>query len=395
MKAQQFINKASQTNTSRGRAPRKVPELTLANNRSEFYIFNDRANGGYVVVSGDERMPDVLAYSYDGQINMDDMPDNMRAWLEEYAEQVKYLRAYPEAKATRRAAAERVNIAPLLTCWFSQGSPYNTPYNEKCPVIDGQHSITGCVATAMAQIMYYWKWPKQTTDVILGYTTKTYRINIPAIPITTIDWDNMLNYYAYEGNYTVEQRDAISTLMLLCGTSVEMDYAPSDSGARLSSRVLWQYFGYDDLVENVDRSDFDTNEWEQLIYDELNNGRPVLYKGDGNGGHVFVLDGYENGYFHVNWGWGGSDAYVLMSGTEGWREYIAGHTAVIGIQPEYPNSTCRYGVVDNGKLSLYYDNKKASRFGTVLPHLEVLSDDDEITECVIDPSFADVIYEST
>ena len=397
VKAQQFLsfNTANQANASRGRAPRKAPELSLANNRSEFYVFNDRANGGYVVVSGEERMPDVLAYSYDGSFDTNNMPCNMQAWLEEYAEQVKYLMAHPEAKMTRRAATERENIAPLLTCWFSQGSPtYSSPYNEKCPVINGEHSVTGCVATAMAQIMYYWKWPKQTTDVIPGYITKTYGINMPDIPITTIDWDNMLNEYDYEGNYTAEQRDAISTLMLLCGTSVEMDYAPSGSGASPSSRVLWKYFGYDDLAENVDRNDFNTNDWEQLMYDELNNGRPVFYRADGGGGHAFVLDGYKDGYFHVNWGWGGADAYVLMSGTEGWREYISGHAAVIGIQPEYPNSTCRYGIVDNGKLTLYYDNKKDSRSGTVLPHLEDLSDDDEITECIIDPSFANVKYRS-
>ena len=96
-------------------------ELTLANNRDEYYVFNDNANRGYIIISGEERMPEVLAYSHDGNFDADNIPCNMRAWLEEYAEQVAYLRMHPEAKVTRRTAPERRNISPLLTCWFNQG----------------------------------------------------------------------------------------------------------------------------------------------------------------------------------------------------------------------------------------------------------------------------------
>ena len=217
MKAQQFFGKANQSYANRRNAPRKTPKLVLANNREELYIYNDKANGGYVVISGDDRLPDVLAYSYDGLYDDNNIPDNMKAWMDDYAEQVSYLRAHPEVKMAKQNVTERQNIDPLLTCGFGQGSPYN----DKCPEVDGMRCPTGCVATAMAQIMFYFQWPKQTTDVIPGYTTRYRKIVMPEQPVTTIDWDNI--YSDYGGAYSNEQADAISTLMLLCGTAVEMD----------------------------------------------------------------------------------------------------------------------------------------------------------------------------
>ena len=388
-KAEQFLGKASLSR----RAPHKAPQLTLANNRDEFYVFNDKANGGYVIVSGEERMPDVLAYSYDSRFDADNIPCNMKAWLEGYAEQVKYLRTHPEASA-RRTTTERENVGPLLTCWFNQ----DTPYWNKCPEVNGEHCFTGCTATAMAQIMYYWQWPKQTTDVIRGYTTYTHKIDMPAIPVTTIDWDNILDRYYWNGSYTEEQTNAISTLLLLCGTSVQMDYTPDGSGASLydASKAFRNYFDYDDMLDYFSRFD-STEDWEQLVYDELKNKRPVLYDGyptDGIG-HAFVLDGYKDGYFHVNWGWGGAEAYVLMTDADGWEGFTDGQHAVVGIQPASADYPSRYAVIDNGTMTLYYDKKKSSRSGKVLPHKEEWHNYAwEVTECVIDKSFANLKLKS-
>ena len=388
-KAEQFLGKASLSR----RAPHKAPQLTLANNRDEFYVFNDKANGGYVIVSGEERMPDVLAYSYDSRFDADNIPCNMKAWLEGYAEQVKYLRTHPEASA-RRTTTERENVGPLLTCWFNQ----DTPYWNKCPEVNGEHCFTGCTATAMAQIMYYWQWPKQTTDVIRGYTTYTHKIDMPAIPVTTIDWDNILDRYYWNGSYTEEQTNAISTLLLLCGTSVQMDYTPDGSGASLydASKAFRNYFDYDDMLDYFSRFD-STEDWEQLVYDELKNKRPVLYDGyptDGIG-HAFVLDGYKDGYFHVNWGWGGAEAYVLMTDADGWEGFTDGQHAVVGIQPASADYPSRYAVIDNGTMTLYYDKKKSSRSGKVLPHKEEWRNYAwEVTECVIDKSFANLKLKS-
>ena len=360
-------------------------ELTLANNRDEYYVFNDNANGGYIIISGEERMPEVLAYSHDGNFDADNIPCNMRAWLEEYAEQVAYLRMHPEAKVTRRTAPERRNISPLLTCWFNQGRYYN----DKCPVINDEHCQTGCVATAMAQILHYFKWPKQTLAVIPAYKTKTYEIDMPAQPITTIDWDNILNQYQDGEEYSEEQINAISTLMLLCGTSIKMDYSPTNSGATFISAkdAFLRYFGFCNTFMTIERNKYEPDEWEQVIYEEVRYRRPVLYSARmGEMGHTFVLDGYENGYFHVNWGWGGAYSYVLMTDVEGWQGLDSGHSAMIGIQADSPNKPLQYAVIDNGKMTLYYDSQMTNRSG-----VEKWADyKAKVTECVIDSSFADL-----
>ena len=389
-KAMAFLTQLNRKAAAARSTISKTPQLVLANNSDELYVFNDKANGGYVVISGEERMPDVLAYSYDGLFDEDGMPCNMQAWLDNYAEQVKYLRTHPEANMKKKSLAERRNIGPLLTCWFHQG----TPYNNNCPEVDGKRCVTGCVATAMAQIMYYWQWPKQTTNVIPGYTTYELKIDMPDIPVTTIDWDNMLGQY-YGNNYTEEQADAISTLMLLCGTSAKIEYRSDGSGASTNDAAyaFRHYFGYDDLLEEFYRHAYDSEIWEQMIYDELNDGRPVLYSGcyeDGYG-HAFVVDGYENNFFHVNWGWGGAVAYVLMTDAEGWEGFFHHQDAIVGIQPAYADNPSRYAVIDNGKMTLYYDKEKDYRSGTILPHRDNWSDyAEEVTECVIDPSFANL-----
>lgn len=403
-KADAFLKRSSNSQSAARKTLRKAPVLNLANNGDEFYVFNDQANGGYVVISGEERMPDVLAYSFQGYFDADNMPCNMRTWMERYAGQVKYLRAHPEMKASLKKSSERKNISPMLNCWFNQGYPYN----NKCPEVDGEHCLTGCVATAMAQIMHYWQWPKQTTAIIPAYTTDDLMIDMPEIPVTTIDWGNILEKYTYTYNpyirdgelvvetvnsFSDEQADAISTLMQLCGSAVYMNYGLSESGSSSGNAInaYRQYFDFTDMLNYPLRWSFDTDEWEQLIYDELNEGRPVQYNAThlGGSGHAFVLDGYENGYFHANWGWGGTESYVSMYSTEGWYGYDSYDDAIIGIQPAYPDSPIRYATFDNGKMTLYYDKEKDSRSGTVLPDMaEWANYKEEITECVIDPSFA-------
>ena len=405
-KANAFLTRSVNSESSARRAPRKAPVLSLATSGDEYYAFNDDANGGYVVISGEERMPDVLAYSYDGHFDADNMPCNMRAWMEGYARQVEYLRAHPEVKAARKTASERKNISPMLTCWFAQGYPYN----NKCPEVDGEHCLTGCVATAMAQIMHYWQWPKQTTAAIPAYTTSTLNIEVPAIPVTTIDWENILEKYTFTWNpyikdgelvvetvneFNEEQADAISTLMQLCGSAVEMDYDKglSTSSSSLAAQAYCQYFDYN-MPELIFPLGLDTDEWEEIIYDELIKARPIYFSGYptiSNIGHAFVLDGYENGYFHANWGWGGTESYVSMYSTEGWYDYDPfSSSGVIGIQPAYPDSPVRYAVFDKGIMTLYYDKEKDTRSGIILSDMKELANyKEEVTECVIDPSFAD------
>ena len=386
-KANKFMD--TQANASDKRAQRRAPQLVLANNRNEFYVFNDAANGGYVVVSGEERMPDILAFSVNGIYNEEEIPCNMKAWLDGYAKQVSYLRAHPEAKSVRRAHASKANISNLLDCWFNQ----REPYNKQCPTSGGR-CLTGCVATAMAQIMYYHKWPNQTLETIPAYTTATLKISVPGSPVTTIDWANIRKSYNNGDTYSPEQENAIATLMKLCGSSVEMDYTTTASAASTydAGIALIKYFGYNDLIEEVYRDNFSTDEWEQLVYDELNAKRPVLYSGQSSkDGHAFVLDGYKDGYFHVNWGWGGSDAYVSMTGGGNWQGYTTGHSAVINILPDNGSNAKRYAVIDGTKMTVYYDKNISHRSGTVLVHMEDWRNyKTDITDFVFDASFANI-----
>ena len=388
-KASQFMSQL--TVAAHNRAPRTASELALASTRSEFYVFNDKTNGGYVVVSGEERMPDVLMYSYNGSYDEANVPCNMRTMLESYAKRVQFLQQHPEAQTAKRSArATKADIANLLgNCWYDQGDPYN----RLCPNSGGR-CLTGCVATAMAQIMYKYKWPEKTTQRIPEYTTEKLKIYVPSIPETTIDWANMLPAYNYGDSYNTTQANAVANLMKLCGSSVQMDYGPDASAAStwLAGESMKKYFGYDDMLEELYSGNFTTEAWDQLIYDELAAGRPVLYSGQsGNSGHAFVLDGYKDGYFHVNWGWGGAEAYVTMDGKGDWQGFTQEQFAEVNIRPDDGTQATRYAVIDGTTMTLYFDNQKSKRSGTVLPRMEDWQEYiATITKCVIDPSFANL-----
>ena len=388
-KANKFMSQL--TVAANNRAPRTAPELALASTNTEFYVFNDKTNGGYVVVSGEVRMPDVLMYSYSGSYDEANVPCNMRAMLESYAKRVQFLQQHPEAQTAKRSArATKANIANLLgNCWYNQGDPYN----RQCPSSGGR-CLTGCVATAMAQIMYKYKWPEKTTQRIPEYTTEKLKIYVPSIPETTIDWANMLPAYNYGDSYIPTQANAVANLMKLCGSSVQMDYGPDASAAStwLAGESMKKYFGYDDMLEELYSGNFTTEAWDQLIYDELAAGRPVLYSGQsGNSGHAFVLDGYKDGYFHVNWGWGGAEAYVTMDGKGDWQGFTQDQFAEVNIRPDDGTQATRYAVIDGTTMTLYFDNQKSKRSGTVLPHKEDWQEyKATLTKCVIDPSFANL-----
>jgi len=383
-RAMTFLNK-----TNMKRVVKTQPKLNVVIARSELYVINDEANGGYVVVSADERMPQILGFSPDANVDADNMPCNMKAWLEEYAAQIAYLRQHPDAKVTPKESSEREIIPPLLECNFSQGAPYN----NLCPVnpITGNRCVTGCVATAMAQIMYRHQWPEETVDVIPSYTTYSLNIDMPEVDFTTIDWENIVNGYNGNSGYTEEQAEAIASLMLLCGSSVHMDYAES-SGASSESVVdaLYQFFDYDNYLEP--RSAFNDEQWEQLLYAELEAGRPVYYSGiSADGGHAFVIDGYgyediNAPYFHINWGWGGqANNYYLMMDVGGFNN---NQMAIMGIQPMNLDDNRVYAVKENKTITFYYDDQRDSRPGTVILNLRSCDTHEDITKCVFDPSFS-------
>ena len=294
------------------------------------YAVTQGEEDGFVIVSGDDRFREVLGYSNSGTFDSTQMPDNMRAWLQGYVDEMKHLKAIgyqPTVSASRRASGVKAAIAPLVQTTWNQGDPYN----QKCPdFFTYGKCVTGCVATAMAQVVYYasmkaGKQPAQTLVATEAYQCERNwsglgKISVDAIPVTTLDWDNMLADYK-TGSPTTEQQTAVATLMQICGASVQMDYANSDNGGSgaYTSNVapaLIKYFDYDQTTRFISRSNYDLSSWTELMYDELAAERPVLYGGQSSGGgHAFVVDGYDGDeMFHVNWGWGGScDNYFALS----------------------------------------------------------------------------------
>ena len=319
----------------------KAQDKTLA---PSYYVFNAGQDNGYVIAAADDRIPAILGYSDKGRFDPDNVPDNMRTWLDGYNRQIEYLNSHPQATASRRTVSGEA-IAPLLgPIEWDQTSPFN----DLCPVDGKGRSLTGCVATAMAQLMYFWKYPNASTGTIPGYTSEKRGFILPDIKAgTAIDWDNMLP--KYNGNETDAQKQAVANLMLMCGTAVKMDYTSTFSSAYgndVANGLKW-YFDYDAAIAYELRDGYIQADWNQRVYNELKAGRPVYYDGSSSGsGHAFIVDGYSSDdYFHINWGWNGSsNDYFLLSildpnnnsgsgaslSSDG---YSFGQGAIFGLQP--------------------------------------------------------------
>ena len=270
-----------------------------------YYVFN--ADDSYVIVAGDDRAESVLGFG-DGQFDPETIPCNMQGLLSHYKEQMEWLQTHPDARVKPREANEVVVVSPLLTCTWSQGAPY---YNL-CPFDKGVRCVTGCVATAMAQVMYYWHYPDVLPD-LPAYTTGFYHIYLPALPATPVDWAEMCDGYTMP--YTPAQGMAVATLMRYCGQASSMEYGTDGSGSgtwnQYSAMML---LGYNQAMRFLHRDDYETQDWLAMMHEDLTQGRPILYCGSGEGGgHAYVVDGCIGWLFHINWGWEGNynDYFVL------------------------------------------------------------------------------------
>ena len=289
------------------------------------YVFDTRS--GYMVVSADDVAAPLLGYADEGSFDAANIPDNLRYWLESYASEIAWARDNGVEPARSRASrADRAPIAPLVKTQWNQGSPYN----NYCPIYNGSRSVTGCVATAMAQVMKYYNYPAKGTGSH-SYTTKTLKISQSMdFSSTSFRWTSMADSY---GSFSsTSQKNAVATLMHACGVSVDMDYTPNESGAPSMNvaSALANYFGYYKGVRYLMRDYYGMAEWEELVYNQLVEFGPVQYSGSNtSAGHSFVCDGYSaDGYFHFNWGWGGmSDGYFLLTALDPTSQGIGGSTA--------------------------------------------------------------------
>jgi hypothetical protein len=310
---------------------RRAPQADAS---SDYYVFNIGDDEGFVIVSGDERTADILGYATSGSIGAAPLPDGLRYLLDGYSEQLAWMdemgltdeTAAAAARSTRRAA--RRTVLPLLSSQWNQGEPYN----NRCPEIGDKRAVTGCVATSMAQVMYYWKEPTQATTAIPGYTLKDITLNIESLSPTSFSWRNMTP--TYSASATGAAADAVAELMYYCGVSLQMHYGLSSSSAYNAciAEVLRDYFHYG-TANYVQREAYTYEGWVDLIYTELASNRPVILGGQSRGGgHSFVCDGYDtDDYFHINWGWGGtSDGYFRLSLLNPEEQGIGGSSTLDG-----------------------------------------------------------------
>jgi len=391
------------TNSSR-LAKRRVS----GENVPPFYVFN-ATEGGYVIVSGDDRTREILGYSSTGTLDLDDLPDNLQWWLNEYARQIEGLSTTTSAMKTSQKASTRLAISPLIHTQWNQ----HEPYNLMCPDGNGRNydelgynassrCVTGCVATAMAQVMNYWQWPKSCSE-LPAYNTKTRNYAIKALPSTTFKWGLMKN--SYSSGEKGDAANAVAELMRYCGQAVHMDYTTYESASSVLRNVMVDTFGYSHSISETFRDDYNLDTWENIIYKELVQGRPVLYSGRGeNGGHEFIVDGYaSNGLFHINWGWGGyQDNYFVLSAADSSKPGTAGASssggykslqhAMIGIKPFREGEVEPYALLSDDGLTVtfYYDGHMLSRKG-----VDIGDDSDKrqtpyvtATTAIFDDSFA-------
>ena len=274
-----------------------------------FYVFNIGDDEGFVIAGGDEAALEILGYCDHGSFDYDKVPDNFRWWLDQYTEQIAHADVSTSSPRKAKAqTAERNSIEPLIKTKWDQGYPYNC----EIPLSNnGERFMTGCVATAMAQVMNYWKYPTHGTGSY-SYPPTTNKFSAD-FENTTYDWDNMRDTYLYDEEsgdplFAEAEAKAVGTLMYHAGVSVRMGYGIEESGAYHDSigTALIKYFGYDKSIQFEERQYYNDDEWGDIIYSELDNRRPVLCNG---GRHLFVCDGYdnENDLFSFNWGWGGED----------------------------------------------------------------------------------------
>lgn len=372
MKQQGIVASNAKASTIR----RSQPKEQQTSATSYYYVFNASGDNGFVIVSGDDRTPQILGYSDAGSLDVNAMPENIKSFLQSYADGIKYLDE-KGISAKQNVALSKSgtthSIAPLLQSEWNQSSPYN----DNCPTVNGSKAVTGCVATAMAQVLYYFRYPNATIAAIPSYQNTSDKSTISSVAAgAALDWDNMLPQYTSSASSV--QKTAVANLMLYAGKSVQMQYDASGSSATNASIVpaLKTYFGYG--AQFIDRSNYSLSQFEDKLYTEVAASRPVIFCGTSTGGgHCFVVDGYdpENNLFHVNWGWGGrSNGYFLISvlnpgnnsgiGASTSRDgYSMNQSAVIGITPGSSSEiteplalSLRNLAISNGNLTGAYYN---------------------------------------
>lgn len=297
------------------------------------FVFNSQDTEGFVLVSAEDNARAILGYSDYGTFDQNDIPENMQFWLTMYANELARATSIPR-QVGGKINDPLPNIEPILgeTIWGQ-----NKPFNNLCPVINGERSVAGCVATAISQVMYAHKHPKQ------GQGSYSYRIG-KEITIsedfsqTIYDWDHMLP--SYKKQYTEQEAQAVATLVYHTGVASSMSYHPKGSGAvsEWALQAINTYFGYDAAIKPLLKDYFLESEILLTVAQELQEGRPIYVSGrtTNDEGHAFVCDGiHADGYVHINWGWDGSgNGFYALSALDPGQHGVGGSSSNLAFTEE-------------------------------------------------------------
>ena len=384
--ANNFMNVSTSTSGARRAvAPKRMVLKTAAaaQEENQYYVYENADGEGWVMVAANDIARPILAYSDEGHFRFDNQPSNVKGWLRGYNRQIRQaeqdsVQATEEVKQEWRQLRKGTGIrkgTPVVAALIKTKWDQDEPYWNQCPTIGSARCLTGCVATAMAQVMNYWQWPVTGT----GSASVTVNGQNYSVDFSTgnYDWNNMLdkyrlyyndgnNYYTTTTSGTTTQQNAVAKLMYHCGVAAEMDYGTDVSGAytiypnkyststRCAQYALIHNFGYNSsTIQGYSRpggygySSVNDATWHNYLKTELDAARPIMYAGaDNEGGHSFICDGYDNTTptrkYHFNWGWSGyCDGYydidALVPGTggsgSGNGSYNDDQDIIIGIMP--------------------------------------------------------------
>ena len=319
-----------------------------------FYVFNIISSKGFVIVSADDNVQPILGYSHESSFDSTNIPIQLIDRLKVYSKDIAYVVQHKinPTNAIKNKWQELLNpskrnnfelfgspssVAPLTQTNWNQTSYYN----QLCP----NGCFTGCVATAMAQLMKYWNYPTVGTGYH-SYTDTGVGVLSANFGATTYQWASMPN--SLSSSSTAAQINAVATLIFQCGVSVNMTYTPTASGAHMegggydAEYALKSFFGYNDSLKALTKSNYTDSAWLAIVKSELNLSRPILWDGfeTSGEGHCFIADGYDvNNLIHFNWGWGGQDNGYYSINSLKPTMYPAGFDSLehilIGVKPNY------------------------------------------------------------
>jgi hypothetical protein len=320
---------------AKGKQIVKAKTIYTADNAEALYLY--RSGETMLIFPADDRVSPLLGYYEVAPTADERMPEQLEWWLNEYARQIAYIQTLPEGKYKAKARTEDyAPIEPLITTKWDQG----TPYNILCPTFNDKLCYTGCVATAAAQVLNYFKYPRKATGSIQYIDRVTGDERSMNFEEQSFDWDNMLDRYT-DGQYSEAQANAVAYLMKACGNAAKSRYAENSTSSweSIMLKSLIENFGYSDKAQFLIRDNYNTDEWENIIYQNIKNVGPIIYGGDQvYFGHCFVCDGYSgDGFFHFDWGWSG---------------YLDGYFQLSAL---YPYGTNSHGAVDEISFSLNQD----------------------------------------